>query len=297
MSKTPTWKIEDVALSKLKAAKYNPRTISDHDMANLKAAMARDGCLENIVINKDSTIISGHQRVKAAKELGWKKIPAVRIDVPKHYEKLLNIRMNRVRGEFDPGMLGSLIESIASNPKADLALSGLTDSEITEYLDATKEEIPEDADDVDEISANKVNVKRGDIIELGPHRIMCGDSTDPDQVAKLMDGQKARILFTDPPYNVDYHASVEYGEKQNIHRDNTTDYVHPTQKPTLLADKAIKKHTKAGDIVLDLFGGSGSTLIAAEHMGRKAYIMEYDPYYVETIRNRYNQFIKEQQDE
>lgn len=402
-------KTTEVSITKLKPAEYNPRKISDFDFENLKRGMELDGCIENIVVNKDMTIISGHQRVKAATALGWDKIPAVVLDVPKAYEKALNIRMNRVRGEFDELLLGELVISLASNPELDMSLTGLSDNEISEFLDATKEPLPDTVDDLKEIEKQIVSVKRGDIIQLGEHRLMCGDSTNPDDVAKLMNGEKARILFTDPPYNVAYEASVEYGDKSNIEndsmsdpeyrefckkfmacavehtvenalfyvwhgdkytdmiktvgielglkwkqnimwlkesptfgfgrlymrlyelalimgtgkkpytngytanfkdvyskhdfmdmldvwyarRDNSTDYVHPTQKPTILADRAIRKHTKPGDVVMDLFGGSGSTLIAAEHMGRKAYVMEYDPYFAETIANRYRLFVSE----
>lgn len=408
-----------VKIADLKPAKYNPRKISDHDYMRLHDSMNRDGLLQTILINKDNTVIAGHQRLKVAEDLGWEDMTAIKINVNKIREKELNLHMNRNQGEFVDEMLAGVIGEIASDPSGDLKRSGFTDSEITAFLDANKSELgPEvdDTQDAQDAARRNVHVKSGSVYQLGPHRLMCGNATSPEDVAKLMDGEKAQLLHTDPPYNVAYKytegkyshdgglendnldpesyrafvkaylqnaidhtadnavfynwladkyadmfksAQEELGLtwRQNViwlkesptfglgrmymrcfemcmltakkgqpyfngytadfrdvitrmslkqfvdqldvwyaHRDNTTDYVHPTQKPVYLAQRAMQKNSQPGDIVLDLFGGSGSTLIAADYLGRNCYTMELDPFYAEVIKNRYELWEKEKRE-
>tara|TARA_B100000212_G_scaffold341019_1_gene323057 strand:+ start:60 stop:851 length:792 start_codon:yes stop_codon:yes gene_type:complete len=224
------------------------------------------------------------------------------------------------------------------------------------------------------------NTKKGDLYILGKHKLLCGDSTNIEQISKLMKGEKANMVFTDPPYGVKYNSGWQqkFGEIKNdnkilniasiiykilaensaafiwtshhvypiwrkqfntyykqtiiwrkagggmgdlkgqyaldyemalfcvkgspqfqgkrgmavwdINKDAPAAYIHPTQKPVTLAEKAIKDFTKIDDIILDLFGGSGSTLIAAEYTKRRSYLMELDPKYCDVIVKRWENF-------
>ncbi len=418
-------------LSDLKEAPYNPRQISDEALNGLKISLDRFGDLSGITFNtRTGHLVAGHQRIKALREeygdieFDGEKIVTpdgkefrVRfVDWDESKEKAANIAANSetITGEFTDDVQG-LLEEIR------LSMDDLYDG-----LHFDKIEIPEVDFDVNKVEEDDFDVqseldkiskpksKRGDLYQLGRHRLLCGDSTGPTDIGKLMDGDKARLIFTDPPYNVDYKSpgGLSYNSKkfggsggkifndnksdgeclqfytdvlinlyenstddvtiywwfanrnnainraafeaanwhmsqiiiwlknsfvfsrgQDYHRmyepcmlgwkkgkkhfrtrglnnfsdvfnlefddfveqfdvwyekrDNTAKYVHPTQKPVRLPERALKKNSIKNDIVLDVFGGSGSTMIACEQLSRKCYSMELDPKFVDVIVTRY----------
>ncbi len=417
-------------LSDLKPASYNPRKISDKALKGLAYSIEEFGDISGITYNKRTgNLVSGHQRVKALMEkfgdleikgdaiitpAGEFKIRVVDWDIGK--EKAANVAANSptIQGEFTSDLAILLDEIKVSMPEL---ASELRFEEI-EFPDASLK-VEEDDFNVEEELAkiDEPQTKRGDIYQLGEHRLMCGDSTSAEDVANLMNGNKARLVFTDPPYNVDYrspagldYSSTKFGgsggkifndnktdeealqfytdvlkrlyenttddatiywwfanknhvinreafknakwhfsqviiwvknsfvfsrgqdyhrmyepcmvgwkkgkkhfknkEYSNLadvfhldfqefteqfdvwyeHRDNTTKYLHPTQKPVRLPERAIKRNSRQKDIVVDFFGGSGSTLIACEQLNRKNYSMELDPKFCDVIVRRYMKY-------
>lgn len=198
--------IKTKKLTDLKPAPYNPRTISDKAMAGLRASIDRFGLVEPIVINRDGRVIGGHQRLKVLKEQGVKKTKVVVVDLTKREEKALNVTLNNphVTGEFIPDLQNILEGFKLDIPDAFEALN----------LDELYRPSPKDGNtDPDDIPASApATVKTGEIWQLGKHRVMCGDSTKAEDVEALMDGQKAGICFTSPPYA----EQREYGGDINL---------------------------------------------------------------------------------
>lgn len=359
----------------------NPRK-NDEAVKYVAESIKQFGFKVPIVIDKNNIIVAGHTRWKAAKKLGLKEVPCiVADDLTDEQIKAFRLADNKVaeKAEWDFDLLA-------------VEMDELLDFDMTVFgFDEMLEEEPEVVeDDFDGELPEEPNAKLGDIYQLGNHRLMCGDSTNLTDVEKLMDGQLADMLLTDPPYNVDYegktkdklkiendkmendafrqflvdafsnadmhmksgavfyiwHADSEgynfrgacydvdwrvrqclvwnknsmvmgrqdyqwkhepclYGWKEGAShlwasdRKQTTviDFkrptkndLHPTMKPIGLFDYQIKNNTKGGDIVLDLFGGSGTTIMACEQNGRKAYTMEFDPRYVDAIIDRWEKF-------
>ena len=416
------------------AAPYNPRRMSEHDLEALRRSLRFFGTVEPIVVNRRSGhIVGGHQRVKAAQAEGIDTLPVVHVDLDDPTERQLNLALNRINGEFDPERLSEVLSDLKS-VGADLAMTGFTDAEIEDLVSGLDEPsdgltdpdaVPEPPDDP--------ATRPGDLIHLGQHRLLCGDSADSSQVARLLDGEKVHLVHTDPPYNVkveprsnnaiaaakhqgrnqkndqrnvdlkrhpgkdkptskmrardrelendflpeaefekllrawfqnlsdvllpgrgfylwagysnvgNYPAAIKeaglyfsqaiiwvkewpvltrkdfmgnhewcfYGWKEGaahyfnpgIH--NATDVwqvkkvtpslmIHLTEKPVELAENAMNYSSKKGENVLDLFGGSGSTLIAAERMNRRAFLMELDEAYCDVIVERWQKFTGQQ---
>lgn len=401
-------KIVYIPIAELKPAPYNPREISRHDFEALKRSIQEFGFVDPVIVNKDNSIIGGHQRVDAARELGIDAVPVVYVEVGDEQAKILNLALNRISGEWDKEKLKNLFSELSSL-SLDLGLTGFTSEEVSTLLDFTNEDNYESPKDL------PTKVSYGQVWLLGKHRLMCGDATKKEDVSKLMDGEKAQVIFTDPPYNVDYTSPaggsyaggkyvhpkvfndnlsnsqysafltnalknafsftkdamsiylffasrhytlvrmafedagfyysqmviwckdrfvlspgqdfhrvfepIMYGWKKgkkhwlnkyyaNVsdvivlgkkdfleqldfwyeQRDKLNDYIHPTQKPIRLAERALKKSTKPGDGVLDIFGGSGSTLIACEQIDRNCFTLELDPYYCDVIIDRWEKF-------
>lgn len=425
-------KLETVKLDQLNPAEYNPRTITKEEFEGLKESLKTFGQQENLIVNKDMTVISGHQRLEAMKALGWTEAVCNMVDLDKHQEKKLNVIMNSqaISGKYDDIML----EEILLELRNDSDYESLRLNEL-EPLDLSTERVGED--DVPEVEETAVS-QPGEIYKLGQHRLMCGSSTEPTAVSKLMDGKKAAMCFTDPPYNVNYQGGMNthgQNKREGIMNDDMSqagfytflfdtcrniiehtsgaiyicmssseldtlkrafegagghwqsfiiwvknnftlsraDYQHtyepilygwpqktknhyfsqlrdipnvwddlreikttfdgehttisfhgfkvmikgkaegkiqrkkqktdiwrhdkpvksddhPTMKPVRLCAEAIQNSSKMNEVVLDLFGGSGSTLITSEQLGRTCYMMELDPKYVDVIRKRYWKF-------
>ena len=390
--------IRMIPATQLNPAKYNPRKDlkpGDPEYEKLLRSVKEFGYVEPVIWNeRTGNIVGGHQRFKVLKQLGYTEIQCVVVDLSEAREKALNVALNKIGGEFEMELLYGLLYEL-QDEDIDVTLTGYDMSELEEMFQkqAKKGKVNEDDFDADAEAAAIVTpvTQPGDIWLVGRHRLMCGDSTDPKQVARLMDGKRARMIFTDPPWNVDYGGSKapKYKPRQ-IMNDNMTqedffefltdaaksmaaacepgaltyvvmsaqewgslmpamqragfhwsstiiwykdrfvlsrkDYMtqyepiwfgwvegarrlielrdrtqsdvweiprpmksdeHPTMKPIVLVTRALHNSSHYGDIVLDAFGGSGTTLIACEEADRLCCTMELDPKYCDVIVKRF----------
>ena len=381
--------IVKVDINELICPEYNPRQITDDEMGKLKNSINEFGYVAPIIVNKHNNhIVGGNQRYEALKSLGYTDVDVIFVDEPDlNREKALNIALNKISGEWDFVKLADILDDLELND-FDISLTGFDEPELEDFgiEDQTEHEPVEIVEDDYELEDDiEVTVELGDIYQLGNHRLMCGDSTSVDDVEKLMNGNKADMVFTDPPYSYNYQSNMRtksekfdvlmnddkilnfmhplkivndgfvficttwkvldkwiplfkqyynlsnmiiwnkggggigdlkhtfltdyeiilcsnnereiigkrIGSVWNIGKDNVNDYVHPTQKPIELSANAIKNVTKETHNVLDLFGGSGSTMIACEQLNRNCYMMELDPKYCQVIINRWEEFTGE----
>ena len=372
-------------LSEIKPYKKNAKKHDETQIKNVMQSIKEFGVVQPIVVDKNNTIIIGHCRYEAMKRLGYDELQEDWVKVVDLSEeeaeklRLLDNKLNESEWDFD--LLKDLVPSIDFS---DFEIDWNLEEE--KEIDTTEDEPPQVDEEHEPIS------KIGDIWQLGRHRLMCGDSTDRATVELLMDGKKADMVFTDPPYGVSYtgglqfkngtveknnremiknddvdiyedvfrilsqfsngacyvwfadtkaatlyNAAEKYGEihaliiwvknggygalnanyKQKhepclywkpknaklnfcgattettvweVNKDGVNEY-HPTQKPIALPAKAISNHDV--ETVLDLFGGSGSTLIACEQLDRTCYMMELDPKYCDVIIKRWEKFTGE----
>ena len=404
-------------------SEYNPRKITDDEYIKLSNSIQEFGFVDPIIINlKNNHIIGGHQRynfllkqyiqnnkyetLKLLKlgDIGW-VFPETELTVENDdYEKALNIALNKISGEWDNEKLNELFQDLQLN-EFDLDLTGFSNLELEEFhLEIVEEDTLNDTTEIvdDEYIPEDdltVTVEKGDLYQLGNHYLMCGDSTNKEDVDKLMQGHKADISFTSPPYNAgttptethmgisskykhddDNKTTEEYTEFLNnylsnairnsqytfmniqslsnnkislietlyankkyfadtiiwdkmngqpamaknvlnsvfeyihifsekatrsigtiefrgtlenvihmsLQRNNEYSKIHNATFSIEFASYFIKNFAKKS--VLDLFGGTGTTLIACEQLGRTCYMMEYDPYYCQVILDRYKKF-------
>lgn len=356
--------IQKVKLSEIKNNPNNPRILKDDKFKKLvKSIQDFPKMLEirPIVVNSDMIVLGGNMRLKACKEAGLKEVPIVLADdLTQDEQRQFIIKDNVGFGEWDWEIIANEWDA---NLLEDWGLD-VPDFSVTEEPTAEEDdyEMPEEV---------QTDIVLGDLFEIGEHRLLCGDSTDIDAVEKLLNGNKADILFTDPPYNVgfngrsgkfdvienddletdDFDKFIEefaqtvhslqipikyiwcnwkfYGTLQKHFNLNAcivwaknvfglgrgyrhqhefcffegklddginnesdlweikkdSNYMHPTQKPIELSARALGNHKKAKNI-LDLFGGSGSTMVGCQKLKRKAYLMELDPKYCQVIIDR-----------
>ena len=383
--------IKMMDIHSLKDYADNPRN-NDGAIDYVKQSIKEFGFKVPIVVDKDNEIIAGHTRKKAALEIGIKEVPVIIADdLSDEQVRAFRLADNKVAefSEWDMELLQSELNMLEDLNMDDFGFDiNLDDEEAEIEEDDFEEEPPEDP--VAEV---------GQIYQLGRHRVMCGDSTSDEDVEKLMNGNKAEMVFTDPPYLMNFsgylHAdgskssNSSYGNIKNdsmsredgndfiynivrmikthtrgayyicfyrlgldyvfraLERNNNqykaliiwdkgnhtlsnSDYMskyepivygwindhnfygpkaefdiwevartqhnnlHPTMKPLKLVERAVNNSSREKDIVLDLFGGSGSTLMACEQTGREAYLMELDPKYVDVIINRWEQYTGEE---
>jgi len=368
------WYLEKI--TKVKSNPNNPRLIKDdkfHKLVNSIKEFPKMLEIRPIVVNDDMIVLGGNMRLKACKEAGLKEVPVIKAsDLTEEEQRQFIIKDNVSGGEWDWDMLANEWDV------EQLDEWGL-DIPVFPQVELEAEE-----DDFDTTPPEEPITVLGDLYEIGEHRLLCGDSTDSDQVANLMNGHKADMCHTDPPYNIDYeggskkrekiandklddfpkflydvyttiatalkkggaiyvwHASSEthnfiqqfldagflfksyivwnknnstfgrsdyhwkhepciYGwldgashkwcgdRKQttvwDIERPSRSDE-HPTMKPIPLCSKPLENSSDIGDIVLDVFLGSGSTMVAAHQLKRKCYGMELDPKYCDVIVKR-----------
>lgn len=383
--------VQSMKISEVKPYPNNPRN-NDDGVEAVANSIKEFGWQQPIVVDKDNVIIVGHTRYKAAKKLGMDKVPVVvASNLSDEQVRAYRLADNKT-GELTDWDMGLLDDELADIADIDMSDFGFD-------LDLDDDEVEVQEDDFDDEIPEEPKSKLGQIYQLGRHRLMCGDSTNPEMVKKLVGGVQCDLLLTDPPYNVDYSSkaygkdkssktrknnqiandkmtpdefykfllsvfqnakdnlkdgasfyiwfsdltTVEFNnaaneaellvketliwEKNNIvlgrqdyqhnhepclygwvkggshswysDRKQTTvmhfdkpqrSDLHPTMKPVALFDYQIKNSTKSGDVVLDLFGGSGTTIMACEQDGRNAYVMEYDPKYVDVIIKRWEDF-------
>ena len=406
-------RITFVKVDSLKAPEYNPRKWDEAAAQHLEESVNEYGMVDPIIVNsapkRINIVIGGNFRLATARKLKLKEVPVVYVNIPNiEKEKELNLRLNRNTGEWDYELLKEF--------DLDLLLNvGFDDGDLSNIWDDNLETEQDDFDlekAVAEIKEPKV--KLGDLYELGSHHLICGDSTDPATVKKLVGKEKIDMIACDPVYNIGYDydsglgkngkyggtandkkTETEYrnflkatmenalavsendchvfywcdqryiGTLQSIYAElgldskrvclwiknnqnvtpqiafnkayepcvyatrgkpyissqvtnlneiinketgtgnrlpedildlfdiwlakrlPTTEYLHPTQKPVTLNEKPLRRCTKPGDAVLDLFGGSGSVLIACEQMKRRCFMAELDPVFCEVIIKRY----------
>jgi DNA modification methylase len=186
-------KIEQIKASKLKPATYNPRQISTKQYKDLSKSIATFGLVDPIIVNKDFTVIGGHQRLKVLNEMQTDTIPCVVLDLSKEKERELNVRLNKNTGDFDIDILANEFDI------DELVDWGFKHIDLDINIDKITEGNTED-DHIPEVKESRV--KLGDVWQLGKHRLMCGDSTKESDVKKLMNGDKAELLHADPPYGM-----------------------------------------------------------------------------------------------
>ena len=377
----PADKVERWKIEKLVPYARNARTHSDEQVGQIAASIKEWGWTTPILVDEDGSIIAGHGRTLAAQRLQMTEVPVMVAkgwsDAKKRAYVLADNKLAMNAG-WDNEMLALELGEIG-DLGFDLDLTGFTADEIAALTPEQIEPGLTDEDEVPELPEQPVTVL-GDVWVLGKHRLMCGDSTSIDAVDKLMDGKKADMVFTDPPYGINFksnktkrfdvlanddkildiapivwqfmqddtaafiwtshHVYPEWREqfsdfyKQTIiwqkggsgmgdlngqyavnfeialfcakgnpkfrgqrgmavwqiGKDAASNYVHPTQKPTALAERGINDFSDSGALVMDLFGGSGSTLIAAEKTNRQARLMELDTKYCDVIIKRWQDF-------
>jgi DNA modification methylase len=384
--------IELWVLDKLIPFARNPRTHSDAQVAQIAASIAEFGFNNPILVDTKAGIIAGHGRLLAARKLGLKEVPVIVLDHLSEAQKRAYIIADNqlaLNAGWNDELLGIELAALQQED-FDLALLGFEDEELTRLL--ASQDAAEgltDEDSIPELSETPV-CEAGDLWILGDHKLLIGDATRSDHVARLMAGAAADLVFTDPPYNVDYEGYTEerlkikgdrmsdaefkrflkaafrscraavkpgaslyvchssswqrefqnalesagfevrcqiiwakntfawgfgrykfqhepmfyahvagekdpwYGDKSQStlweEKKPAANRLHPTAKPVELVERALLNSSKAGDIVVDMFGGSGSTLIGCERRGRKARLMEIDPKYADCIVRRFQEY-------
>lgn len=405
--------IQYVSVDILRSAEYNPRKWDEVAAKKLAESIKRFGLVDPIIVNsapnRKNIVIGGHFRLEVTKSLGITQVPVVYVNIPNiQKEKELNLRLNRNTGEWDFELLRDFDVKL-------LLDVGFDDSDLSHIWDDNLGVEDDEFDvekELEKIKEPKSNL--GDVYELGVHRLICGDATNPEVLRKLVQDDKVSMLYCDPPYNIsldysngigtngkyggktndkkseeEYKAFLKktlenglsttlpdahvfywcdenyigliqeiykelgitnkrvclwiknnqnvtpqiafnkvyepcvYGTRGNPYLSNSVrnlnevlnkevgtgnrltddildlfniwlakrlpsqDYEHPTEKPPTLHEKALRRCTKPGDIVLDLFGGSGSTLIACEQLKRRAYLSEIEPIFCDLIIKRF----------
>lgn len=400
--------IHRIPIDQINPAPYNPRLDlkpGDSAYEKLKRSIIEFGYIEPLVWNqRTGHLVGGHQRLKVLRDLGHQEAQVVVVDLPPEREKALNLALNKVQGDWDEVKLATLLQELAQVPEFDVGLTGFEPPEISELFDR-QQELPEDDFDVEAAVAaiEQPITQPGDLIELGSHRLLCGDAGNPTHLRQLLADQVVDLLHCDFPYNVNYmggarpnshtrpkksrqweriysddmpqadyeawmrqvfatltphlkpgaavyvwqghrqfppmyqilldlgfhvscvlcwmkeSAAISYADYSfqteqclygwltgashywagpplepnlwQVKRDPTKSYIHPTQKPLALAQRAIRNSSQRGEVVLDVFLGSGSTLIAAESLNRRCVGLEIDPRYCDAIVRRYLAFV------
>lgn len=361
--------VKEINIKDIRPYEKNPRK-NNSAVAYVAESIKQFGFKVPIIIDKNNVIVAGHTRYKAAKKLGINTVPVIIADdLTDEQIKAFRLADNKVaeQAEWDIDLLNEELEEIF-------------DIDMTDFgFEVLEEEKEVEEDGYEPVKPKEPVTQKGDIWKMGGHVLLCGDSTCTTDVEKLMQGEKADMCFTDPPYGYEYQSNArnkskkfdvienddkildffpniqlvcngfvfvcttwkvldkwlplfkKYHELTNmiiwnkggggvgdlkhtfstdyevilcasngkeltgkrigsvwtIKKDSSSSYVHPTQKPVKLSEFAIRNTTERGNIVLDLFGGSGSTLIACEQMERKCRIMEYDPAYCDVIVDRW----------
>lgn len=202
--------IKQLPIADLHPAAYNPRKDlqpGDAEYEKLKRSLTEFGYVEPVIWNSTTgNIVGGHQRLKVLEDLGHTDVDVIVVELDSTREKALNIALNKISGEWDNDKLALLIADLDASD-FDAELTGFDDAEIAQLIGSLDEGEVED-DDFDLTAALEAAafVERGDIWTVGRHRLVCGDATSADDVATLMDGKKANLVLTDPPYNVAFES-------------------------------------------------------------------------------------------
>ena len=380
--------IEKKNTADLLPADYNPRKDlkpGDKEYEKLKRSIEQFGYVEPVIWNKTTgRVVGGHQRLKVLIDMGMTEVDCVVVELSEEKEKALNVALNKISGEWDNDKLALLIADLQGTD-FDVSLTGFEPAELEAlFREDTKKGVHDDEFDVDAELKQPTFSKAGDLWQLGEHRLVCGDSTNPETYALLMNGKVANLVVTDPPYNVNYEGSAgkikndsmdeekfehflfdAYTQMAAAMADDASIYIfhsdshglafrkafeeagfylsgcciwkkqslvlgrspyqwqhepvlfgwkkagkhqwytgrkettiwefdkpkkngdHPTMKPIPLLAYPIMNSSMANSLVLDPFGGSGSTLIACEQTNRICYTIELDEKFCDVIVKRY----------
>jgi DNA modification methylase len=206
-----TAELKVLPISVLKPAEYNPRKKlkpGDKEYKKIKDSIEEFGFADPLVVNSDMTIIGGHQRLNVAIDLGYTEVPCAVVDVDKTREKALNIALNKITGDWDEQMLADLLTDL-KDADYDLDYTGFDAPEVDAlFSNIYDKKVKEDDFDVDQELKQPCFSQLGDLWLLGRHRVICGDSTGEEVYTRLMDGEKANLVLTDPPYNVDVEETA-----------------------------------------------------------------------------------------
>ncbi len=410
-------KLEKISLVDLNPAEYNPRKISDQELLKLENSINEFGLVDPIIINlKNNKIIGGHQRYEALYnkytadndfqpelnlirlgDIGWVFEDTELKISSEAQEKALNLALNKISGEWDTVKLQPLLEEIQLS-NLDISLTGFDEIELGELNTDIEKELTDNTEIIeDEYTAEapeETEIQHGDLFRLGDHVLICGDSTNEEDIKKLLTttGGEIDLILTDPPYGIDIvqndgtvgtTSKIGFGKggapgivKAKTYKKITDDdkpfdpslilnldkksiiwgannfssklpdspkwlcwfkkpedapdngfsdielawtniegkqcklykhlwsgllregdrktelkeRVHPTQKPVGLLANILTDFSEPGQNILDLYGGSGSTLIACEQTNRQCYMMELDPHYCQVIIDRWEEF-------
>lgn len=237
----PTAELKVLPVSVLKPATYNPRKKlkpGDKEYEKIKSSIEEFGFADPLVVNSDMTIIGGHQRLTVAVQLGYTEVPCAVVDVDKTREKALNIALNKITGAWDDDLLADLLKDIQA-ADFDLNFTGFDAPEVeTLFSKVYSKDVKEDDFDVESELKRPAFSKSGDLWLLGKHRVYCGDSTEAESYAIVMDGQKANVIVTDPPYNVDVEETAGKIMNDNMSDNDFYDFLMKayTQMHENLAD-------------------------------------------------------------
>ena len=207
----PKMEIREIRLSELHPASYNPRKKlkkSDKEYEKIKQSLLKFGYVDPIIVNKDLTVIGGHQRLTVLKDLDYETAKCVIVDLSKEDEKALNIALNKITGQWDDQLLADLLLDLQESD-FNLDLTGFEPPEIDDILSNVHDkDLSDDDFDIEEELKKPTFSKRGDIWQLGKHRVICGDSTKAETYDQLLGDKKANLVVTDPPYNVDVEETA-----------------------------------------------------------------------------------------
>jgi DNA modification methylase len=404
-------RVEMWPLGRLMPYARNSRTHSDEQVEQIAASIVKFGFTQPILVDeKNGDILAGHARLRAAYKLGLPEAPVIPLGHLSEAEKRAYIIADNKLAEnagWDEKILRAELQDLLDDD-FDVKVTGFSEKELEELLETSGDPIDGETDpDEAPAAAEDVVSRLGDLWLLGNHRLACGDCLNPELVAAVMEGEKAQLVLTDPPYNVDYFHSARSrrrsrvnGHREKLHDtieqddsspeefqdfidatmkayaanlkpdgsmytfiammrhtafesaiegagfkirchivwaknhfvltynrykqqhetilychpegqpdawygDNTQSTVwlekkpqanreHPTMKPVELLEKALMNSTRRGEVVIDFFGGSGSTMIACERLGRKCRLIEISPVYCDVILKRWSNFTKRQ---
>ena len=203
--------VKTLPINELEPASYNPRKDlqpGDADYEKLKRSLAEFGYVEPVIYNHTTgRIVGGHQRLKVLADLGHDTVDCVVVELDETREKALNVALNKISGEWDQDKLALLIADLDASD-FDAELTGFDDDEIAQLIGSLDEnEVADDDFDLTKALEAAAFVEAGDVWTVGRHRLVCGDATNSDDVAALMDGKKANLVLTDPPYGVSFESS------------------------------------------------------------------------------------------
>lgn len=211
-SGTGRLQIEHVPIDRLRPDPANPRRISEDELEALTRSIREFGLVDPVIARReDGTVVGGHQRLVAARRLGLRTVPVVFVDLSVERARLLNVALNKISGEFDEALLAQLLKDLGGVDGLDLTLTGFDAGELDTLLQLL--DVRERRDQVEHFDLNAAlaeaerippRTEPGDVWVLGRHRIICADSTRPETYERLMAGEQAALLATDPPYLVDY---------------------------------------------------------------------------------------------